>query len=149
MKEMKVVFFQITYPKDYANFYFSKYLVKILVLSHQLLYWNFFSYLPILWKLMASFKILQFFILYIWIMILSRIFHFWSQEETWYLWQQKSWSVVPDRVFMWQKWQSSLLSSTMLRWYLLCQIYCDIQNWGITTLKVKTAQQLKCIFESL
>lgn len=88
-------------------------------------------------------------IFYIWILTLSCIFHFWSQEEKWYLWQQKSWSVVPDRVFMWQKWQPSLLSNTMLRWYLLCQIYCDIQNWGITTLKKKTAQQLKCILKSL
>lgn len=61
--------------------------------------------------------------LYIWIMKLNDIFHFWSQKENWYLWQQKSWSVGPDRFFMWQKWQPSLLSNTLLSCHLLCQIY--------------------------
>lgn len=37
------------------------------------------------------------------------------------------------QVFMRQKWQPPLLSNAMLRCYLLCHIYCDIQNWGITT----------------
>lgn len=50
----------------------------------------------------------------------------------------------PWRVSPRQKWQPSLLSNTVLRCDLSCQMYRAVRNWGITAWKRRTAHQLNC-----
>lgn len=46
-------------PKGYASFSFCKHLTRILSPPYQSLHLEFFSYLPVLWRFMASFTILH------------------------------------------------------------------------------------------